>query len=200
MSAYIPRRDDPQANERALATVRADKEHEASQGFDGAWVAHPGLIPVVLEVFQRAFQGDNQLSSIPEITVTRADLLQVPGGKVTEAGLRNNINVALGYIDAWIQGTGAVAIHDLMEDTATAEIARSQLWQWVRHGSHLSDGRVITESLYRGIQSEEIGKRLDSQPGGSPTALDKAVELLDYLVTSPTFVEFLTAPGCWYLD
>ena len=200
MSAYIPRRDDLEANEKAMAQVRQDKELEASQGFDGAWVAHPGLIPPVLEVFQSAFSGDNQLSRIPEVKVTAQDLLQVPAGENTEAGMRNNISVALQYVDAWIQGTGAVAIYGLMEDTATAEISRSQLWQWLRHGATLSDGRTVTESLYLDIRAEEATNLLEARGQDGPGALDKAVELLDYLVTAPNFVEFLTIPGNRYLS
>jgi malate synthase len=200
MSAYIPRRDDPEANEKALTQVRVDKEREASQGFDGAWVAHPGLVPRVLEVFQRGFTGDNQLSRIPEVKVSADDLLQVPRGDITEAGLRNNISVALQYIDAWIQGNGAVAIYGLMEDSATAEISRSQLWQWVRHGASLSDERQITEGLYREIRTEEVANLLEARGLEEVGALDKAVELLDELVTTPSFAEFLTVPGYRYLE
>ena len=200
MSAFIPRRDDAEANERAMTQVRVDKEREASQGFDGAWVAHPGLVPPVLEVFQKAFQEDNQLSLIPEVKVTASDLLQVPQGEITEAGLRNNIGVTLQYVDAWIQGNGAVAINGLMEDAATAEISRSQLWQWIRHGSQLSDGRRITEGLYFDIRTEEVARLLENKGQEDPGSLDKAVELLDYLVTAPDFIEFLTVPGCRYLS
>ena len=200
MSAYIPRRDDPEANEKAMNQVKQDKEREAAQGFDGAWVAHPGLIPPVLEVFQGAFQGDNQLTRLPEVQVTAQDLLQVPQGDTTEEGLRNNISVTLQYVDAWIQGSGAVAIYGLMEDTATAEISRSQLWQWVHHGVTLTDGRKVTESVYLDIRAEEASKLMEAHGQDNPGALDKAVELLDYLVLAPTFVEFLTIPGIRYLD
>ena len=200
MSAFIPRRDDPQANELAMAQVRTDKEREASQGFDGAWVAHPGLVTPVLDVFQGAFQGDNQLSRIPEAKIAVEDLLQVPQGEVTEAGMRNNISVTLQYVDAWIQGNGAVAINGLMEDAATAEISRSQLWQWLRTGAKLSDGRQITESLCYDIRTEEVAKILDTPGRQNPGALGRAVELLDYVVNSPTFIEFLTVPGYRYLD
>ena len=200
MSAFIPRRDDPEANEMALTQVRTDKEREASQGFDGAWVAHPGLVGPVLDVFQNAFQGDNQLSRIPEVRITAGDLLQVPGGGITEAGIRNNISVTLQYMDAWIRGNGAVAINGLMEDAATAEIARSQLWQWLRSGSHLADGRQFTETLYNQFRMEEVGKLLSASDGRTPGSLDRAVELLDHVVTSPSFIEFLTLPGYRCLD
>lgn len=200
MSAFIPRRDDAEANENAMAQVRVDKEREASQGFDGAWVAHPGLVPPVLEVFQKAFQEDNQLSLIPEVKVTANDLLQVPQGEITEAGIRSNIGVTLQYVDAWIQGNGAVAINGLMEDAATAEISRSQLWQWIQHGSQLADGRRMTEGLYFDIRAEEVARLLESKGPDNPGSLDKAVELLDYLVTAPDFIEFLTVPGYRYLN
>jgi malate synthase len=199
MSAYIPRREDPVANERAFAQVRADKEREAAQGFDGAWVAHPGLVALVREVFERAFPGPHQLAKVPEVRVSAGDLLHLPTGEVTEAGLRNNISVSLQYLQAWILGRGAAAIFNLMEDTATAEIARSQIWQWIRFGARLSDGRTVTPSLYFHLRTEEAEKVLRAQGGAAPEALAKAVDLLDYLVTSPQFVEFLTIPGYRYL-
>jgi malate synthase len=200
MSAYIPRRDDPEANEKAMAQVKRDKEREAGQGFDGAWVAHPGLIPPVLEVFQGAFNGDNQLTHLPEVKITPEDLLQVPQGDTTEEGLRNNISVTLQYVDAWIQGSGAVAIYGLMEDTATAEISRSQLWQWLHHGVTLTDGRKVTEGFYLDLRAEEAANLLEARGQDNAGALDKAVELLDYLVMAPKFIEFLTIPGIRYLD
>lgn len=200
MSAYIPRRDDPAANEAALAQVRTDKEREASQGFDGAWVAHPGLVPVVSSVFEAAFDGANQLDNVPEVRVTAHDLLEVPQGEITEAGLRGNIGVALQYLDGWIQGRGAVAINYLMEDTATAEIARSQLWQWIRHAACTSDGRPFTRERYLGARSEELARLLQARGADGPGSLDKAVELLDALIAAPSFTEFLTVPGYAYLE
>lgn len=197
MSAYIPRRDDQEANERALGQVRADKEREAGQGFDGAWVAHPGLVRPVQEVFERAFSGANQLEKVPEVTITTNDLLALPEGEISEGGLRNNISVALQYIEAWFGGRGAVAIYHLMEDVATAEIARSQLWQWVRYGARLNDGRSVSPELYLQIRTEEVA-RLVAQRDEHRFA--QAVELLDSLVLSPAFVEFLTIPGYWRLD
>lgn len=200
MSAFIPRRDDADANERALGQVRADKQRESSQGFDGAWVAHPGLVSPVLEVFQEGFTGDNQLAKIPEVKVGAGDLLSVPQGEITEAGLRNNISVNLQYIDSWIQGNGAVAIYGLMEDAATAEISRAQLWQWVKHGATTADGRRIDPALYRDLRADEVGKLLNARTPERVGELDKAVELLDDLVTAPTFAEFLTVPGYRYLE
>ena len=200
MSAFIPRRDDPEANERAMNQIRADKERESGQGHDGAWVAHPGLVPIVLEVFEKAFEGPHQLGKIPEVQVTARDLLDVPDGDITEAGLRNNISVTLQYLDAWVQGRGAVALNYLMEDTATAEIARSQIWQWMKHGAYLSDNRPVSRNLYEALRSDELGTLLQSRGPETIGSLDKAVDLLDDLVTSPTYADFLTIPGYRYLE
>lgn len=200
MSTYIPRRDNPDSNEKAMAQVRIDKEREASLGFDGAWVAHPGLVPIVQDVFQQAFEGPHQLLRVPRVQVDADDLLQVPEGELTEAGVRNNISVTLQYVDAWIQGNGTVAIFGLMEDTATAEISRSQLWQWLRHGAHLSDKRQLTKDLYLRLRTEELSKLLEAREGDNKGSLDKAVELLDDLVLNPTFTEFLTIPGYRFLE
>ena len=200
MSAFIPRRDDAAANESAFAQVRADKQREADQGFDGAWIAHPGLVEPVLDVFQSAFSTDNQLSVIPEVRIAPDDLLAVPEGQITEAGLRNNVSVALQYIDAWTRGNGAVAIYGLMEDAATAEISRSQLWQWLHHGASLDDGRPVTSELYRQVRAEEAAALVGQRGQDNPGALDKAVELLDEIVLSDDFIEFLTLPGYRYLD
>ena len=192
MSACIPTRRDPEVNERALAAVRTDKEREAGQGFDGAWVAHPDLVSTVQEIFNVAFSGDNQISKVPEPQVQAADLLTIPEGQITEAGLRNNINVALQYIEAWFGGRGAVAIHNLMEDVATAEIARSQIWQWVRYGASLNDGRKVDGALYKTIRDEELER---VQASSDSAHLEQAAVLLDRLVLSKDFVEFLTLPA-----
>ncbi len=198
MSAFIPNRREPEITERALAQVRADKEREAKQGFDGAWVAHPDLVPTVLDVFNAAYRGDHQIQYVPQVHVTAADLLTLPTGTITEAGLRNNVNVALQYIEAWLNGRGAVAIHNLMEDVATAEIARSQIWQWVRYAARLDDGRTIDAAMYRAIRDEELHGLLAGREG--PHHFGQAAELLDELVLSPEFVEFLTIPGYRRLD
>ncbi|MEW6045028.1 MAG: malate synthase A [Bacillota bacterium] len=202
MSAYIPRKDDPQANEAALQQVRADKEREAGEGYDGAWVAHPGLVPVVHEIFDRAFSGPNQLHVIPEGTISAADLLEVPQGPVTEDGLRNNVSVALQYLGAWMGGRGAVAIYHLMEDTATAEISRSQLWQWRHHGARLSDGHQVTAELYRAVREQELARLAASRPASEegPVRYPEAAQLLDELVLGEAFTEFLTVPGGRYLE
>ncbi len=192
MSAFIPNRREPEVTERALAQVRIDKEREAGQGFDGAWVAHPDLVPTVAEIFDSAYTGPHQIARIPEVHVAAADLLKIPEGQITETGVRNNINVGLQYIEAWLGGRGAVAIFNLMEDVATAEIARSQLWQWIHSGAQLSDGRPVDAALYRAIRDEELHKLLANR---TEHRLAQATELLDSLVLNPEFVEFLTIPG-----
>lgn len=200
MAAFIPSRRDPQVNEIALAKVREDKEREANDGFDGTWVAHPDLVPVATEVFDRVLgerphQKERQRD---DVQVTARDLLNthVPGGQITEAGLRNNVSVALQYLDSWLRGQGAAAIFNLMEDTATAEIARAQLWQWRHHQAHLVDSRPVTAALYEQIRDEELA-RLGGQATGR---LREAREILDRLVLSDEFIDFLTWIAYDYLD
>ncbi len=146
----------------------------------------------VQEVFNAAFSGDNQIERVPQVAITAADLLAIPTGDITEAGLRNNISVALQYIEAWFGGRGAVAINFLMEDVATAEISRSQIWQWLHHHATLADGRPVTAALYAQIRDEEV-TALQTRLAGP--RLEQAVKLLDELVLNPEFVEFLTVPG-----
>ncbi len=197
MSAYIPRGGDPSVNEKAFAQVQADKTREAGQGFDGAWVAHPGLVTVVQEIFDKAFSGHNQLDKIIPANVTGKDLLTVPPGEITEAGFRNNINVALQYLEAWLGGRGAVAIFNLMEDVATAEIARSQLWQWIHHNSKMSGGAPITPNFYTQVRTEEVTGLVANR---QTHRFAQAVELLDSLALNEQFVEFLTLPGYQRLE
>ena len=143
MAAQIPIKNDPAANDAALAKVRADKEREATDGHDGTWVAHPALVPIAKEIFDRLMKEPNQIArQRQDVHVTAADLLAVPTGDITEAGLATNISVGIAYIEAWLRGTGCVPLHNLMEDAATAEISRAQVWQWLKHGAHLKDGRV----------------------------------------------------------
>jgi len=197
MSAFIPTRRDPEVNERALAAVREDKRREAGAGCDGSWVAHPDLVPVVREIFDDALgERPNQKERLrEEVAIEAADLLdfEVAGGKVTEAGIRANINVGLQYLDAWFSGWGAAAIANLMEDTATAEISRAQLWQWVAKGAVLDDGRRMDAELYRAFRDEELSA-LREAPGGAGF-LDEAAALMDELVLAREFVLFLTLPG-----
>jgi malate synthase len=194
MAAFIPSRRDPQVNEIALAKVREDKAREAHAGYDGAWVAHPDLVPIVEEVFggvlkDRPHQKDRQRD---DVEIRRDQLLdvRVPDGRVTEAGLRNNISVALQYLAAWLGGSGAVAINNLMEDAATAEIARSQLWQWIRHGAKTESDEPVTLARCRAILREE-SERLAAE-GSDPGRLASAGELLDALFSAEVFPEFLT--------
>ncbi|MDX2072847.1 MAG: malate synthase A [Alphaproteobacteria bacterium] len=192
MSAFIPVKNDEVANEKAFAMVRADKEREAGDGHDGTWVAHPGLVPVAMEVFNRLMPTPNQLHVVREKTnFTAQDLLAVPEGKITEAGLRNNISVSVQYLANWLSGNGCVPLFNLMEDAATAEIARAQIWQWIHHDKGVLDnGHAITESLYLQLLDEELGKLTDT---GLPYR--KAADMLTDLVTQNEFIEFLTLPG-----
>ena len=201
MAAFIPSRRDVEVNEKALAKVREDKLRESTDGFDGTWVAHPDLVPVAKEVFDRALQGmPHQKEKLrEEVNVTALDLINfdIPNSEITEAGMRLNINVGLQYLDAWLRGSGAVAIHNLMEDAATAEICRSQLWQWLHHPSaSLADGRKISEDLYRQFLTEEIEtiKTTYGPQAYAESQMESAMELFDTLVTSKDFVEFLTLP------
>jgi malate synthase len=200
MAAFIPSRRDPSVNEIALAKVRDDKTRESNDGFDGSWVAHPDLVPVCKEVFDaklgvRLNQLDRQR---PEVAVTAEDLLAISKtpGTITEAGLRNNISVALQYLATWLGGNGAVAIFNLMEDAATAEISRSQIWQWVHNDIALDDGQIVTKELVEQLIDSELGKiraaagdAFDAQQYGQATALFTEVALAD------AFADFLTVPA-----
>jgi malate synthase len=194
MAAFIPNRRDPEVTETALAKVREDKERESGDGFDGTWVAHPDLVPVAGDIFDRHLgERSNQKERLREDVEVSADQLldvRVPDGRITEAGVGNDVSVALQYLDAWLAGTGAVAIFNLMEDAATSEIARSQLWQWRRHGARLDGGRPVTAELYTRIRDEEMG-RLGSGAGH----LADAREILDRLVLDDGFTEFMTVPA-----
>src|SRR5438552_5951845 len=204
MAAQIPIKNDPKANEEAMARVQADKLREATDGHDGTWVAHPGLVAVAMEEFDAVMKGPNQIDRKREdVHVTAADLLQVPEGTITEAGLRNNISVSLQYLESWLRGSGCVPINNLMEDAATVEISRSQIWQWIRHPKGiLADGRKVTVELFRQLEAEElekIKKAIGEQQYAS-RPFDKAARLLDEIITSEQFVEFLTLPAYKYLD
>jgi malate synthase len=195
MAAQIPIKNDPEANERALARVRADKEREAGDGHDGTWVAHPGLVPVAREVFDRLMPGPNNLHRLREdVRVTAADLLRVPEGRVTRAGLRNNIDVGLRYLAAWLGGNGCVPIHHLMEDAATAEISRAQLWQWVRHETPLEDGTAVTLDLVR-KEAQSVLAEIRREAGDEAFGTGhyaRAAAHLDRLTAGREFEPFLT--------
>jgi malate synthase len=193
MAAFIPSRRDPDVNEKALAKVRDDKVRESGDGFDGTWVAHPDLVPVAREIFdgvlgERANQKDRLRD---DVSVTAHQLLdvQVPDGRVTEAGVRANVSVGLSYLASWLSGNGAAAINNLMEDAATAEISRSQLWQWRVHGVPLDDGQPLTADRYAAIRDEELATLRAAMPDSPWT---DAAALLDDLVLSDDFAEFLT--------
>jgi malate synthase len=198
MAAQIPIRDDPAANEAAMEKVRADKEREAGDGHDGTWVAHPGLVAIAKEIFDREMPQPNQIArKRQDVQVTAADLLAVPTGTISEAGLRQDVNVGIGYIEAWLRGTGCVPLYHLMEDAATAEISRAQVWQWIRHGAKLDDGRTIDAALCRAVLDEELVKLREA--AGDEAYLggryEDAAKLFRELIEAPAFPEFLTLPA-----
>ena len=204
MAAQIPIRNDPQANEEALSKVRADKHREATDGHDGTWVAHPGLVSIAQSEFDAVMKTPNQIERKREdVQVSAADLLTVPEGTITEAGLRNNVSVGLQYLESWLRGSGCVPINHLMEDAATVEIARAQVWQWIHHPKGvLNDGRKVTVSLFRQIAHEERQKveaTLSEQQRAARRFHD-AARILDEIITDNEFVEFLTLPAYSYLD
>lgn len=197
MAAQIPIKNNPEANQQALAKVKADKEREASDGHDGTWVAHPALVPLAKEVFDRLMEDSNQLQILREdVTVTAQDLLKLPEGTITEAGIRTNLRVGILYLTAWLEGNGCVPINNLMEDAATAEICRAQIWQWLHHQAPLEDGRIFEQSLFSRLLAEET--KILRQEVTSST-LDNAIALFKRLVTANHFEEFLTLPAYEYL-
>jgi malate synthase len=201
MAAFIPSRRDPEVNDRALAKVREDKEREAADGFDGSWVAHPDLVPVCRKVFD-ATLGDqpNQLDNRPTATVTAAQLLDVRStpGTVTEAGLRGNISVGIQYIEAWLRGNGAAAINNLMEDAATAEISRSQVWQWTHNAVRLDTGETVTRDLVTRMIDEEMDAL--RKEAGAERRFDDARRLFELVALADEFAEFLTVPAYELID
>jgi malate synthase len=197
MAAQIPIRNNPAANAAALAKVRADKEREAGAGHDGTWVAHPGLVQTALDAFGQVMKGPNQLHVIPTAPVTAADLLAPLHGPITEAGVRWNLHVGVRYLEAWLGGSGAEPIHNLMEDLATSEISRSQLWQWLRFGAQLDDGRPVTAEMYDRLLADEL-RQIREEYG--PERYDsghfrEAVELFMRMSKSREFDEFLSLPA-----
>jgi malate synthase len=208
MAAEIPIRNDAAANEQALDKVRRDKLREVKAGHDGTWVAHPGLVPVAKEIFDNYMPEPNQISpgqkspQRPSRTIQAKDLLEVPTGDITDAGLRWNIDVGLQYLHSWLQGSGCVPIYNLMEDAATAEICRAQVWQWVRHGAHLKDARLVTEDMVKEMihhRAAELGAELGVE-AGKAEKLQQAVAVLEELTTSRDFAEFLTLASYNLLD
>ena len=203
MAAQIPIRNDSSANELAMARVRADKLREVSAGHDGTWIAHPGLAQTAVEAFNSMMQGPNQLQVRREdVNVTAADLLQVPCGEITEHGLRSCIRVGVQYIESWLRGNGCVPLYHLMEDAATAEICRAQLWQWIRHGARTNDGRLVTEGRFDRLLTEELD-RIHSEVGAARLAggvFPTAARLFAEMIKSETFDEFLTLPAYEHLS
>jgi malate synthase len=206
MSALIPSRRDPEANAAALEGVRADKRREAGQGFDGTWVAHPDLVAVATEEFNAVLgEQPNQVERRrDDVGATAADLLDVAAtpGEITEGGLRNNVSVGIQYIASWLRGNGAAAINNLMEDAATAEIARSQIWQWMRHGRALESGTVVDGELVRRVIGEEVARFTDGMSSDELEAsrAANATEIFEGLVLDPGLAEFLTVPAYKQLD
>jgi malate synthase len=206
MAAFIPSRRDPKVNEVALTKVRDDKQRESGDGFDGTWVAHPDLVAVAMECFD-AVLGDrpNQMErKREEVRVSAADLLNVAatGGEATEEGLRNDVNVAIQYLSSWLRGTAAVGIFNLMEDAATAEIARSQVWQWVHNQVRLAGGPVVTPELVRKVLDEELEgiRRAVGDEVFASSRAKEARELFERVALNDDFIEFLTLPAYDYLD
>jgi malate synthase len=203
MAAQIPVKGDPAANEAAFAKVRADKEREAGDGHDGTWVAHPDLVGVAMEVFDRLMPSANQLDRLrQDVSVSREDLLAIHQGVRTEAGLRENIRVGVQYIEAWLRGRGAVPLYNLMEDAATAEISRAQIWQWIAQEATLDDGRIVTAALFKTLLDEEMAALNSSLPGNAfeTGRFGEAIAIFSQMSLARTCEEFLTLPAYEVLE
>jgi malate synthase len=196
MAAQVPIKNDPVANDQALEKVRQDKLREVRAGHDGTWVAHPGLVPLAKQIFDEGMPGPNQISRKRDaVTVSAKDLLTVPDGSITEAGLRWNIDVGLQYLEAWLRGVGCVPIYNLMEDAATAEICRAQVWQWVKYGAKLDNGKPVTAEMVNQVVDEQLAKS-----GQRTGEFIKAAQVLRQMMTSSEFQEFLTLPAYNFID
>ena len=196
MAAQVPIKNDPAANEQALEKVRQDKLREVRAGHDGTWVAHPGLVPIAKQIFDEGMPSPNQISKKREdVHITARDLLAATEGTITEAGLRWNIDVGLQYLEAWLRGVGCVPIYNLMEDAATAEICRAQVWQWVKFGAKLDDGRPVTAAMVNSVVDEQLAKR-----GNAGAEFTKAAQIFRQMMTSADFQEFLTLPAYSFID
>lgn len=204
MAAQVPIKDDDAANQKAIDKVMADKTREVTDGHDGTWVAHPALVPIAMGIFNQHMPTPNQIETKKreDFVCTAEDLVRLPEGTITEDGLRMNINVGILYLESWLSGNGAVALHHLMEDAATAEISRTQVWQWLKAGAKLDDGRVITHSLYEDFRDDEI-LHIREMVGVSRYMSGKfpqAIALFNRLVVSDTFEEFLTLPAYRFIN
>lgn len=203
MAAQIPIKSDPAANEAALEKVRQDKLREVRDGHDGTWVAHPGLVPIAKEIFDELMPTPNQIDrQRDDVCVTSDDLLRVPEGTITEKGVRWNIRVGLQYLEAWLGGNGCVPLYNLMEDAATSEISRTQLWQWVHHSARMQEGEVLTPALYDRFLHEEMASIRDEIGAGRYDGghFERASELFSAMVKDDRFIEFLTLPAYQYLN
>ena len=204
MAAQIPIKNDAAANDAALAKVRADKEREANDGHDGTWVAHPGLVPIAMDAFNKAMKGPNQIGKKrDDVNVTAGDLINFqPKGPITEQGLRININIGIQYLGAWLAGTGCVPIFNLMEDAATAEISRAQIWHWLRSSDGvMDDGRKVTKELFRELVPQELSKvrEMLGEKGYAAGKYDEGAKMFEHLTLADEFVEFLTLPAYEYI-
>jgi malate synthase len=203
MAAFIPIKGDEEANNAVIENIIQDKLREVKNGHDGTWVAHPGLVPVAMKIFDEHMTCPNQIHIRHKIDpITSKHLLEIPNGTITEKGLRTNIYVGIRYLESWLRGNGAVAIRNLMEDAATAEISRTQLWQWIKNKSHLDDGRIITRELYQQLKKEEIEYikvefGVDQYPN---LKFIEAIEIFDNLVLDEEYKDFLTLPAYTYIS
>jgi malate synthase len=196
MAAFIPVKDDPEKNAAAMEQVRADKAREAGDGHDGTWVAHPGLEPLARAEFDRVLDGPNQIKIIPDLPASGiANLTEPSSGSISEAGVRNNINIALQYLAAWLSGNGCVPINHLMEDAATAEISRAQLWQWLQYGASLEGGGQVDRAWLKSVFDEEVTALAKQMPENQHAQLQLAEQLLEDLVFSDQMADFLTLPA-----
>lgn len=195
MSAFIPIKGDEKANQLAFEKVRQDKEREVRAGHDGTWVAHPGLVSIAKEIFDREMNGLNQVHSLREdANVAQKELLSVPSGQITESGIRTNISVGIQYLEAWLRGKGSVPLYNLMEDAATAEICRAQLWQWIKHKARTQDGSVVTEFMVRSLMRQELEKLTEhlGEERFYAGQYQLASELFGRMIVAERFPEFLT--------
>lgn len=202
MAAQIPVKNNEEENETAYEKVRADKEREVKNGHDGTWVAHPGLVPVAKQIFDEFMPSKNQIDKkFEEYQISEENLIEIPKGTITEKGVRKNINVGILYIESWLMGTGAAALYNLMEDAATAEISRTQVWQWLKNKAKLEDGKTLTKDLVLEFQKDEL-KKIKSYVGEerySNGRFELATQLFNELVFDENFVEFLTLKAYQYL-
>ena len=203
MAAQIPIKNDPEANEIAFGKVAADKLREAKDGHDGTWVAHPGLVKTAMDIFNEYMPNTNQIDNKRlDVNITEADLLAVPTGTITETGIRENINVSILYIESWLQGNGAAALYHKMEDAATAEISRTQLWQWIQNASKMDTGETITQELIDSLIPQEVEKikiyvGMERYEKGR---FEEALDIFNYLIKDDAFPDFLTLESYRYIE